>query len=267
MYFLKSGSEADIFRESPIRAHSGMDQSVLRPAATWSSVQNVPFEQITDRRWIHQIDDSVGSNITAAQVEEGSGNYSIPPDRPSDVIPQTHRETRKSGQEIDSAISDTLTEEIFYVNPKQYHRILKQRIARQRLIENKLLICSENIEDLRKASYVHSLKRLRSKGENFLTADELIAFKESVGNVKSESKKMVSEGWQMGWSMQKPPDVPQSSGVPWETKWATIEKSEAEQNADLISAGIRVPFDFLEYLVLGKKQIHSQFSIWSCRGS
>ena len=210
MYFLKPISEADAVPEGYKTVHPGLGESVLLPgelynglnpiesgvgnlhqqnieedeaismdhehlAAPQLSVQDIHHERVMDKKGFKQINDSVSSNRTTEMVNERLDNYNIESDRPSDLIVRTHGETHRFEQEVDRLISgNPLAEDVLYVNPKQYHRTLKQRVARQRSKENELLLCSENEEGLGETDYGHSLRRLRPRGESFLTADELV---------------------------------------------------------------------------------------------
>lgn len=62
-----------------------------------------------------------------------------------------------------------------YVNAKQFHRILKRRVARQRLEEQLRLTSKTRKPYLHESRHNHAMRRPRGPGGRFLTADEVAA--------------------------------------------------------------------------------------------
>lgn len=66
-----------------------------------------------------------------------------------------------------------------YVNAKQFHRILKRRVARQKLEEQLRLTSKGRKPYLHESRHNHAMRRPRGPGGRFLTADEVAAMEKS----------------------------------------------------------------------------------------
>ena len=75
-----------------------------------------------------------------------------------------------------------------YVNAKQFHRILKRRVARQKLEEQLRLTSKGRKPYLHESRHNHAMRRPRGPGGRFLTADEVAAMEKEKGGENGVSE-------------------------------------------------------------------------------
>jgi nuclear transcription factor Y alpha len=75
-----------------------------------------------------------------------------------------------------------------YVNAKQFHRILKRRLARQKLEEQLRLTSKTRKPYLHESRHNHAMRRPRGPGGRFLTADEVAKLESGEAKVEDFAK-------------------------------------------------------------------------------
>lgn len=131
-----------------------------------SQVQMAAAQQMQQRRMSTQI-----SSPAMQQPQPVMGHPVARPPGPPQMAqpPQAHPQSPE-------IVGTTQTEEApLYVNAKQFHRILKRRIARQKL-EDALRLTSKGRKPyLHESRHNHAMRRPRGPGGRFLTAEEVAA--------------------------------------------------------------------------------------------
>lgn len=97
-------------------------------------------------------------------------------------------------------------EQPFYVNAKQYHRILKRRVARAKL-EESLRVQPGRKPYLHESRHKHAMRRPRGQGGRFLTAAE-IAERDRLEKLKQEETSQDTPSEQSATSEVSQPELP-----------------------------------------------------------
>ena len=110
-------------------------------------------------------------------------NHSAAPPRGSvsSQVSQPQQHAPPHQQHSPEAVSASAEESPLYVNAKQFHRILKRRLARQRLEEALRLTSKGRKPYLHESRHIHAMKRPRGPGGRFLTAEEVAEMQRGKG--------------------------------------------------------------------------------------
>ncbi|KAJ5591971.1 uncharacterized protein N7459_002340 [Penicillium hispanicum] len=138
-----------------------------------SQVPMPPSSQMSQRRMSH-----VGSPgvQTAQPVMSHVGRPSVAPP----MAAPSQAAIQQSHPSPELVAGSNQEESPLYVNAKQFHRILKRRVARQKLEEQLRLTSKGRKPYLHESRHNHAMRRPRGPGGRFLTADEVAAMEKKV---------------------------------------------------------------------------------------
>lgn len=130
---------------------------------------------------IPQMADRRMSQVTSPGLPSAPSMLGHGGPRPSVAPPQMPPAPMQNPQSPEMA-AGAVEESPLYVNAKQFHRILKRRVARQRLEEQLRLTSKGRKPYLHESRHNHAMRRPRGPGGRFLTAEEVAAMeKDGIG--------------------------------------------------------------------------------------
>ncbi|KAL6250376.1 Transcriptional activator [Rhinocladiella similis] len=106
------------------------------------------------------------------QVSQPVMNHNLPRQSVPPAMAPPQQAVQAPAEEI---VAGGVEESPLYVNAKQFHRILKRRVARQKLEEQLRLTSKGRKPYLHESRHNHAMRRPRGPGGRFLTADEVAA--------------------------------------------------------------------------------------------
>ncbi|EXJ88565.1 nuclear transcription factor Y, alpha [Capronia coronata CBS 617.96] len=145
--------------------HELMDPTGQMPPLP-SGVGMPQANQMGQQRRMSQHLTSPHGQVSQPALNHSMPRVSVPPAMPPQQPVQAPQEELVAGGAEESPL---------YVNAKQFHRILKRRVARQKLEEQLRLTSKGRKPYLHESRHNHAMRRPRGPGGRFLTADEVAA--------------------------------------------------------------------------------------------
>jgi nuclear transcription factor Y alpha len=163
-------SDANMPQTSP--RMGGAAANAKKDARSSPRMNNIP--QLPAGRRMSQVT-SPGGVANAQSMMNHTGA------RPGVAPPQMPQAQMHNPQSPEVPASSGAEESPLYVNAKQFHRILKRRVARQRLEEQLRLTSKGRKPYLHESRHNHAMRRPRGPGGRFLTAEEVAAMDREAG--------------------------------------------------------------------------------------
>lgn len=185
-----------------------------------AQVQMPPNTQLPPRRMSH-VGGSPG--VQSAQVNH-MGRPQVAP--PPMAAPQAAVQQNQPSPEM--VPGNNQEESPLYVNAKQFHRILKRRVARQKLEEQLRLTSKGRKPYLHESRHNHAMRRPRGPGGRFLTADEVAAMEKKQAEGDPDPLGSVLNAKENGAQKRKSSEVNEDQVNLKKTKTSSADASEQD---------------------------------------
>ncbi|PGH13044.1 hypothetical protein AJ79_03881 [Helicocarpus griseus UAMH5409] len=159
--------------------------------------QSAPMQQPPPSQQQRRVSQQIGS--PHVQNSQPVLNHSMqrPPGPPSMAAPTQHPHQPPPPQQSQPSpeiATGAAEESPLYVNAKQFHRILKRRVARQKL-EDQLRLTSKGRKPyLHESRHNHAMRRPRGPGGRFLTAEEVAQMEKNAAGGATGIENMSNNG-------------------------------------------------------------------------
>ncbi|KAI9740372.1 MAG: Transcriptional activator [Cirrosporium novae-zelandiae] len=160
-----------------VKAERNQRSPVQVPGQMPPIPSQVPSQQMHQRRMSQAV---ASPHVTTSQpvMNHAMARSTVPPPMPPPQQPPPQPQHQPSPE----LVAGGAEESPLYVNAKQFHRILKRRVARQRLEEALRLTSKGRKPYLHESRHNHAMRRPRGPGGRFLTADEVAAMEKNQTN-------------------------------------------------------------------------------------
>jgi len=178
-------------QQNPMQVPGSLASQMNMPPAQAMS-NNIPaqMQQQAQRRMSHTVPSPA---LPSQQPQHAMGAPIRPPTQSSQQSVQQPAQQSQQSPEVAPA-AGTAEESPLYVNAKQFHRILKRRMARQKLEEALRLTSKGRKPYLHESRHKHAMRRPRGPGGRFLTAEEVAAIENKEGGLPDDMSNNVENG-------------------------------------------------------------------------
>jgi nuclear transcription factor Y alpha len=183
-------------QQNPMQVPGSLASQMNMPSAQGMS-NSIPqqMQQQAQRRMSHTVPSPA---LPSQQAHAMSAPIRPPTQSSQQQAQQAPSQPQQSPEVVPAA--GTNEESPLYVNAKQFHRILKRRMARQKLEETLRLSSKGRKPYLHESRHNHAMRRPRGPGGRFLTADEVAAMEGKAGGLPGDMSTTIENGTPNGKS-------------------------------------------------------------------